>query len=124
MEQANHEDLRWIALTGSRLPGLLAQADGQFLQASAGTHTDEQMTPVEYKIDLPPSKATVLCLSAKTLGVGSRSCGPAPLDKFVIHSDPAKFSYILRLLPAGQKPTPELGRLPTPARNLEGGVTQ
>ncbi len=65
MEHANHEDVRWLALTGTGLPGLLAQANGGLLQASALPHTDEQMTPVEYKIDLPASKATVLCLAPR-----------------------------------------------------------
>jgi beta-galactosidase len=115
MERANHEDIRWAALTGAGLPGLLAQADGDLLQASALPHTDEQMTPVEYKIDLPASEATVLCLSAKTLGVGSNGCGPRPLAKYIVWSTPARFAYVLRLLPVGQKPTPELGRLPSPA---------
>ena len=75
MERANHEDVRWAALTGGGLPGLLAQADGDLLQVSALPHTDEQMTPVEYKIDLPASKATVVCLmprrwaSARTVAV-------------------------------------------------------
>jgi beta-galactosidase len=115
MERANHEDVRWAALTGQRLPGLLAQTDGDFLQVSALPHTDEQMAPVEYKIDLPDSAATVLCLSAKTLGVGSAGCGPRPLDKYIVWSARAKFSYILRLLPVGRKPTPELGRLPPPS---------
>jgi beta-galactosidase len=116
MEHANHEDVRWAALSGAGLPGLVAQADGDLLQASALPHTDEQMTPVEYKIDLPASKATVFCLSAKTLGVGSNGCGPRPLEKYIVWSEPARFSYVLRLLPAGQQPTPELGRLPTPWR--------
>ena len=111
MEHANHEDVRWLALTGAGLPGLLAKADGDLLQASAVTHTDEQMTPVEYKIDLPASEATVLCLSVRTLGVGSNGCGPRPLEKYLVWSGPAKFSYVLRLLPAGQEPTPELGRM-------------
>jgi len=116
MERANHEDVRWAALTGAGQPGLLAQADGNLLQVSALPHTDEQMTPVEYKIDLPASKATVLCLSAKTLGVGSNGCGPRPLEKYIVWSRPALFSYVFRLLPAGEKPTPELGRLPSPHR--------
>jgi beta-galactosidase len=116
MERANHEDIRWVGLTGAKLPGLFAQADGGLLQMSALPHTDEQMTPVEYKIDLPKSEATVFCLSAKTLGVGSNGCGPRPLEKYIVWSEPARFSYVLRLLPAGQKPTPEVGWLPAPSR--------
>ena len=129
MERANHEDIRWVALTGTGLPGLLAQANGGLLQMSALPHTDEQMTPVEYKIDLPASEATVLCLSAKTLGVGSNGCGPRPLEKYILRSNAAKFSYVLRVLPVGQKPTAETCRLsslirerptaPTPTRHAD-----
>ena len=110
MERANHEDVRWLTLRGAGLPSLLAEglpsllaeADGGLLQFSALPHTDEQMTPVEYEIDLPASQSTVVCLSAKTLGVGSNGCGPRPLDQYIVWSTPAKFSYVLRLLPAGQ----------------------
>jgi beta-galactosidase len=110
MERANHEDVRWAALTGRGLPGLLVQASRELLQVSALPHTDEQMTPVEYKIDLPASKATVLCLSAKTLGVGSNGCGPRPLEKYIVWSKPDKFSYVLHAMPTGQRPTPAIGR--------------
>ena len=118
MEYGNHEDVRWAALTGVGTPGLLVQARGELLQASALPHTDEQMTPVEYKIDLPTSQATVLCLSTKTLGVGSNGCGPRPLEKYIVRSKPAKFSYILRLLGTGQQPTPEIGRLSPATRQF------
>lgn len=100
MERGNHEDVRWASLTGAGLPGLKVQSSGDFLQVAALPHTDEQMMPVEYKIDLPASTATVLTVGAKTLGVGSAGCGPKPLDKYIVWSEPAKFSYVLRLLPA------------------------
>ena len=131
MECGNHEDVKWAALTGTGMPGILAQADGAPLQTSAIPFTDEQMTPVEYTIDLPPSTATVWCLCARTLGAGSAGCGPKPLDHYIVWSDNAQFSYILHLLPAGAKPTPELGRAAvtprvkpaTASRNRDGHVT-
>ncbi len=110
MERGNHEDVRWAALTGARLPGVLVQATDSLLQVAALPHTDEQMMPVEYKIDLPASTATVLMISGKTLGVGSAGCGPRPLDKYIVWSDPAKFSYVLRLLPPGADPS-KMGRV-------------
>jgi beta-galactosidase len=55
------------------------------------------MFPVEYKIDLPESKATVFCVSTKTLGVGSASCGPQPLDKFKVPAENTSFSYTIKL---------------------------
>jgi beta-galactosidase len=111
MECGNHEDVRWATVTGVGLPGLLAKADGGLLQASALPQTDEAMTPVEYSVDLPKSTSTVLCLSARTLGVGSAGCGPRPLDQYIVWSDPAAFSYVLCPLPAGPSNLSAAGRL-------------
>ncbi|GGH73190.1 beta-galactosidase [Filimonas zeae] len=97
MERGNHEEVRWAKLSGTGKPSVLLQADENHMQFSALPHTDEQMFPVEYKIDLPASKATVFCLSAKTLGVGSNSCGPRPLDEFLVWSDNTAFTYTINL---------------------------
>jgi len=75
---------------GSQKPNLL--------QVSALPYSDEEMEKTEYKIDLPKSSGTILCISHKTLGVGSNSCGPRPLATCTIHTEPAAFSYELQLL--------------------------
>lgn len=98
MERGNHEEVRWVQLSGKKMPSLRIKADDNLMQVSALPHTDEQMFPVEYKIDLPPSQATVFCLSTKTLGVGSASCGPRPLDQFQVWSNNTRFTYTLQLL--------------------------
>lgn len=114
MEQGNHEDTRWVTLQGKGLPALVAQADGDaLLQFSALPYMDEEMENVEYSVDLPPSKATVLCLSGKTLGAGSAGCGPRPLPQYMLYSDPASFTYVLRLLPPASKVE---GRIVPPVR--------
>jgi beta-galactosidase len=97
MERGNHEEVRWAKLYGKLLPGLTIQSDANLMQFAALPHTDEQMYPVEYKIDLPASTSTVVCVSTKTLGVGSASCGPQPLEKFKVYSDPTTFSYLIQL---------------------------
>jgi beta-galactosidase len=61
------------------------------------------MEPVQYKIDLPESKGTVLCISYKTLGVGSWGCGPKPLAPYMLYATPAEFTYQLQLPVAGKK---------------------
>jgi beta-galactosidase len=103
MERGNHEDVRWAQLSGEGLPGLLVKADDKLLQVSALPHTDEQMVPVEYKIDLPASTATVLCVSAQSLGVGSAGCGPWPLPQYRVWSDDIQFTYTLKVLSAELK---------------------
>jgi beta-galactosidase len=119
MECGNREDVRWAALTGKEGVGLMAQADGALLQVGALPYTDEVLDKTEYSVDLPDSDATVLTLAARTLGVGSRSCGPAPLDEFTVWSDPAAFSYVLRILPAGEGDLREIGRMAVPGSRVK-----
>jgi beta-galactosidase len=97
MERGNHEEVRWAKLSGKDMPSLLIQSDEKLMQVAALPHTDEQMNPVEYKIDLPASTATVLSVSTKTLGVGSNSCGPQPLEQFKVAAENTQFSYTLIL---------------------------
>jgi beta-galactosidase len=117
MENGNHEDVRWAALSGETIGTLLVQPGEDALQVSALPYSDEQMTPVEYSVDLPAPTAAVLCLSKSTLGVGSDSCGYQPLPPFIVWSDPAVFTYSLRLLPAGTAPA-TAGRLRPPANRV------
>ncbi|MCE1199294.1 MAG: DUF4981 domain-containing protein, partial [Marinilabiliales bacterium] len=102
MDRGNHEEVRWVKLDGSATSGLMFRSDEQLMQFTALPHTDEEMFPVEYKIDLPASKATVLCLSTRTLGVGSNGCGPRPLEKYQVWSDNTRFAYTMDLFASGK----------------------
>lgn len=97
MEYGNHEDVRWAELSGGNLPSIQFNADDHLMQISAIPYTDEEMFPVEYKIDLPKSNSTVFTLSTKTLGVGSASCGPKPLPEYLIWTDETHFTYTINL---------------------------
>jgi beta-galactosidase len=96
MECGNHEDVRWAQVTGPA-GGIGVAADTDLLQVSALPYRDEDLQPVEYRIDLPKTTSTVLCVSASTLGAGSWGCGPKPLDRYIPMSTAHHFSYRLRL---------------------------
>lgn len=98
MECGNHEDVRWANLTSNKGTGIGIKQIDSVMQISALPYSDEEMDPVEYKIDLPESKGTVLCISHKTLGVGSNGCGPRPLEQYMVHAKATKFSYQIQLL--------------------------
>lgn len=119
MECGNHEDVRWAALSGKNQPTLLVQSDDKLLQVSALPYTDEVMTPIEYTVDLPSSKCTVLTIAGRTLGVGSNGCGPRPLDPYMLWSDPAAFTYVLRLLASGQSDLPVVARQAVPQNRVK-----
>lgn len=93
MECGNHEDVRWARVGSAKGTGITIEQDTSLLQVAALPYSDEEMTPVEYKIDLPKSKGTVLCVSYKTLGVGSYGCGPRPLEQYRVYVKPTTFSY-------------------------------
>jgi beta-galactosidase len=97
MERGNHEEVRWAKLDGMEMPSLLFKSDADYMQISALPHTDEQMNPIEYKIDLPKQHATVFTLCSKTTGVGSNGCGPQPLEKYQVWADNTHFTYYIKL---------------------------
>jgi beta-galactosidase len=114
MEAGNHEDTRWAALGGNNLPTLMAIGDGKLLQVSALPLTDEQLDGPAHSVDLPPSTSTVVTLDTRTLGVGSNSCGPRPLAQYMVWSEPTEFTYVLRLLTAGDHNYAVAARTPAP----------
>ncbi|MFD0766834.1 glycoside hydrolase family 2 TIM barrel-domain containing protein [Mucilaginibacter lutimaris] len=97
MECGNHEDVRWANLKAAGGLKFNVKADGSFMQVSALPYTDEEMAPVEYKIDLPKSEHTVLTISHKTLGVGSNGCGPKPLQQYRVYGKKTSFNYQINL---------------------------
>lgn len=97
MECGNHEDVRWANITSQKREGITIKQDTELLQIAALPYSDEEMEHVEYKIDLPQSKGTVLCISHKTLGVGSNGCGPRPLEPYLVYAKPTTFSYQISL---------------------------
>ncbi len=94
MEAGNHEDVRWANLTSAKGLGLNIIKVDSVMQIAALPYSDEEMEPVEYRIDLPKSKGTVLSISHKTLGVWSRS---KMIETNLVYSTPASFSYQLQL---------------------------
>lgn len=98
MECGNHEDVRWASLTNSNDIGFKVINFGSLLQVSALPYSDEEMEETQYRIDLPQSKSTVLCVNHLTLGVGSDGCGPTPLEKYKVFAQPTAFEYEIKLL--------------------------
>jgi len=96
MEGGNHEDVRWGKVSDGSV-GLTVSAVDAPLQMSAVPYSDEQLKATNYRIDLPKSDWTVLCVSQRTMGVGSNGCGPKPLAQYLVFATPATFSYIINV---------------------------
>jgi beta-galactosidase len=97
MECGNHEDVKWASVKNAAGTGVTVMSNEAPLQVSALPYSDEELEVPEYRIDLPQSNKTVLCVSHLTLGVGSNGCGPRPLEPYMVYAKPTQFSYTLRL---------------------------
>jgi beta-galactosidase len=102
MEAGNHEDVYWASVTNQSGVGLKIICEKTPLQVSSLPYSDEELARTEYRIDLPESTSTVLCIGYKTLGVGSNSCGPTPMPEYTVKATPANFTYNIKLLNTGK----------------------
>ena len=97
MDCGNHEDVRWVTISQKNAPGIHIRSDKNLMQITALPYTDEELEKPEYRIDLPQTSATVLCISHKTLGVGSAGCGPRPFEQYLVYAEPTTFSYTIKI---------------------------
>ncbi len=99
-ETGNRSDVRWAALTDIRGQGLYAAAapfaGTPLINLGAIQYTTEDLTRAGHTYDLKPSGYTVLSLDYLNAGLGSNSCGPKPLDQYLIHPQAMEFTVRLR----------------------------
>lgn len=94
-ESGGKEDVRWTALSDEKGSGLLVVADG-LLHVTALPWTSQELDKAAHPGDLPPLQRVVLCIDHAQCGLGGASCGPPPLDKYLLKPAPATFSFTLR----------------------------
>ena len=95
-EMGNREDLRWISITNPDGIGFVFIA-GDKMSASALHATAQDMVDpanhrrLLHKYEVPMRKETVLCLDANQRPLGNASCGPGPMQKYELRSQPTVF---------------------------------
>ena len=99
-EMGNHEDVRWISITTPDGIGFVFVA-GDKMSASAlhGWAQDLVDAAIRrrwlHKFEVPMRIETVLCLDAQVRPLGNASCGPGPMQKYELRSQPTVFSFIM-----------------------------
>ena len=86
--RGNREDVRWITVSNPSGNGIKVVADGH-MSFSALHYTDEAIASVGHDFELPKVRAngTMLYLDAIQQGLGNATCGPLPLQKYMIPED-------------------------------------
>ncbi len=95
-ESGNRTDVRWVSFSNLRGAGLLA-AGLPLLNFSAHFFTTEDLDRARHTCDLPQREEITLNLDWRHNGLGSNSCGPEPLSRYLLRPEPVSFG--LRLAP-------------------------
>ncbi|MFF9622895.1 glycoside hydrolase family 2 TIM barrel-domain containing protein [Streptomyces griseosporeus] len=87
-ENGARAGVRWAELGGLRVEG-----DPEFW-LTARRWTTEQLDAARHLTDLTPGDAVWVNLDHGQHGIGSQSCGPGPLPRYVLRAEPAEFSFV------------------------------
>lgn len=94
-EHGNKCDTLWAALTDARGAGLLVVGMPTF-NVSALHFTPEDLAEADHTTDLQPREEVILNLDHAHMGLGSNSCGPGPLEGYVLNPQALTFQFRLR----------------------------
>ncbi len=94
-ENGNKTDVRWAAVTDIRGRGLLAVAM-PLLNVSVHHYRPEDFDAAAHTYELVRRDETVLHLDHGMAPLGSASCGPGPLEKYLLKPEETRFSVRLR----------------------------
>jgi beta-galactosidase len=100
-ESGNKSDVRAAAVTNAAGIGILATG-AELLNVSVRHYTTEDLTAARHIYDLPRREMTEWNLDHRQAPLGSQSCGPAPLQRYVIQANPTSFTVDLLPLRAGK----------------------
>ncbi len=94
-ENGNKTDVRWAALTNRRNGGLLVVTDGTY-SISAHQNTAQDYDEARNIHRVVPRDEVYLTIDAAHTGLGGASCGPRPLNEYILNAQPTRFRYSLR----------------------------
>ena len=99
-ETGNHEDVRWIAVTNADGMGFAyIAADKMSASALHVRYQDmvdlNDLRKLHHKYTITPRKETILHLDAAVRPLGNASCGPGPMRKYELKSQPVVFSFLM-----------------------------
>jgi beta-galactosidase/beta-glucuronidase len=102
-ENGNKSDVRWATVTDARGAGL-AIFGMPTLNVNVQRYRDEDLVAAKHAHELSFRDATVLHMDLDHAGLGSASCGPRPLEKYLLPPKPMAFSVRLAAIGPGESP--------------------
>lgn len=127
-ENGAKEGVRWVALTADNAAGVMFVAEEGLLSVTAQHNTSEDYDYARHRIGqqhhynaVIPRKEIILSLDYAQMGLGGASCGPKPLEQYILRAKPLKYSYSIRPMWASSEEMSTRARIPLPPLpNAEG----
>jgi beta-galactosidase/beta-glucuronidase len=94
-ENGGRSDVRWAAFTDDHGHGLLAMAVPT-MTITASMYTTEALDKARHTHELEPSDDVIVTLDHAVCGLGSASCGPKPLERYILRPEETRFCIRLR----------------------------
>ena len=94
-EHGNKTGLRWITLVDEDCSGLIISSSGLF-EGSVSHFPDELLFSTSHAFELKPCSGTFVYLDHRQRGVGTGSCGPDTLEKYLISSKNHHFDFLIQ----------------------------
>lgn len=95
-ENGNKTDVRWLTLSNAQ--GRTIRIQGmQPLSVSVRHYTTQNLNDAAHPYDLKRIAETVISVDYRQGPLGNASCGPKPLDKYVIPKEPVQFGFVLKV---------------------------
>ncbi|MBP7343621.1 MAG: DUF4981 domain-containing protein [Clostridiaceae bacterium] len=91
-ENGNKMDTRWVSFKNVLGQGLFFGGLNTF-NFSASYYDAHQMAKANHQYELKKNDCININIDYKHTGLGSNSCGPRPEDKYLLYTNPNKFSF-------------------------------
>jgi beta-galactosidase len=91
----NRTDVRWFAITDHTGNGMLIAAPN-LMNFSALHYTPVDLNNANHPFELTRRNETVLTVDLAGCGLGNGSCGPPPLDRYLLKTTKAVFKYTMK----------------------------
>jgi beta-galactosidase len=117
-ECGGKSDVRWAAFTDKAGDGVLFSFPAP-LFVTALHYTSEDLDGARHRNGMerlynPPASRDEVCLSLDIaqLGLGGASCGPRPMEKYMLNAHAVQVTYVMRPCQAGYEQLSRLARSP------------
>ncbi len=94
-ENGGRSDVRWAAFTNDHGHGLLTMA-APTMTMTASPFTTEALDAAKHTHELEAADSVIVSLDHAVCGLGSASCGPKPLEQYILRPAETRFAFRLR----------------------------